>query len=82
MQIVPKATVIENEALQAVETQVLITDESSQTTRSADDNVGVGLRVLEHGDVILDGNTTVEDTLAREVVEDDPKRWCHCRKVC
>lgn len=54
-------TLIEDESLDVAQRELLITDQGVQTTGGGDDNVGVGLLVLEKLDVLLDGGTTVED---------------------
>lgn len=52
---------IEHEALDVAETQVLVAYQGVETTRSGDDDVRELLLVLELVDVVLDGSTTVED---------------------
>lgn len=54
-------TLIEDEALDVAETELLVSDEGVQTTRSCDDDVRVSLLVGEELDVLLHGGTTVED---------------------
>lgn len=51
---------VQDEHADISETQVLVTDKSIETTRGADDDVGVSLLVLQELSVFLDGGTTVE----------------------
>ena len=52
---------VEDEALDIAEAELLVSDEGVQTTRSCDDDVRVSLLVGEELDVLLHGSTTVED---------------------
>lgn len=52
---------IEDEHADTAETEVLVAHQSVETTGSTDDDVGVGLLVLEDLGILLDGSTTVED---------------------
>lgn len=52
---------VEHEHPDATKTQVLVANKGVQTTRGTDDNVGVGLRAAEDGNVLGDLSTTVED---------------------
>ena len=52
---------IENESLDVAQRQLLIADQSVQTTGSGNHNVGVALLVRQNLDVLLDGSATVED---------------------
>lgn len=54
-------TLIEDEALNVSETELLVSDEGVQTTGSGDDDVRVSLLVGEELNVFLHGSTTVED---------------------
>ena len=54
-------TLVEDEALDVAEAELLVSDEGVQTTRSCDDDVRVSLLVGEELDVLLHGSTTVED---------------------
>ena len=53
---------VKNEVLQVGKTKVLVTHESIDTTRSANDDVGVRLLVAEKLDIFGDGCTSIEDT--------------------
>ena len=52
---------VEDEHADAAETEVLVANQGVETTRSTDDDVGVGLLVLKDLGILLDGSTTVED---------------------
>lgn len=52
---------VEDEAVDTAKAKVLVTHESIQTTRGADNDVRVCLLVLENVDVLLDRGATVED---------------------
>ena len=54
-------TLIEHKALDVAQTEVLVAHECVQATGSGDNDVRVGLLVLENVDVVLDGSATVED---------------------
>lgn len=54
-------TLIEHETLDVAQAKVLVANEGVKTARGGDDDVRVGLLVLENVDVVLDGGTTVED---------------------
>lgn len=51
---------IEHKALDVAQAKVLVANEGVETTRGGDDDVRVGLLVLEDVDVVLDGSTAVE----------------------
>ena len=53
-------TLIEHKALDVAKAEVLVANEGVKTTRGGDDDVRVGLLVLEDVDVVLDGSTAVE----------------------
>jgi hypothetical protein len=53
-------TLIEHKALDVAQAKVLVANEGVKTTRGGDDDVRVGLLVLEDVDVVLDGSTAVE----------------------
>lgn len=52
---------VENKGLDITERELLVTDQSVQTTGRRDDDVGVGLRARQNLDILLDGSTTVEN---------------------
>lgn len=52
---------VEDEARDAAETQLLVSYESVETSRSRNDDVGVSLLVLEECFILLDVDSTVED---------------------
>ena len=54
-------TFIENKNLDAAKTQVLVADEGVQSTGCSNDDVWVGLLVLEKLGILYDGGSTVED---------------------
>jgi hypothetical protein len=54
-------TLIEHKALDVAQAEVLVTHKGVQATGSGDDDVRVGLLVLEDVDVVLDRSATVED---------------------
>jgi hypothetical protein len=54
-------TLIEHEALDVAQAEVLVAHKGVQTTGSGDNDVRVGLLVLENVDVVLNGSATVED---------------------
>jgi hypothetical protein len=54
-------TLIEHKALDVAKAKVLVAHKGVQTTGGGDDNVRVGLLVLENVDVVLDGSATIED---------------------
>lgn len=55
-------TLIEDEGLDVAQGELLVTDQSVQTTGGGDNDVGVSLFVREDLDVLLNGGATVEDT--------------------
>lgn len=54
-------TLIEDEALDVAEAELLVSDEGVQTTGSGDDDVRVSFLVGKELNVLLHGSTTVED---------------------
>jgi hypothetical protein len=54
-------TLIEDEGLDIAQGELLVTDQGVQTTGGGDNDVGVGLLVLEDLNVLLDGGTTEEN---------------------
>jgi hypothetical protein len=54
-------TLIEHKALDVAQAEVLVAHKGVQTTGSGDNDVRVGLLVLENVDVVLNGSATVED---------------------
>lgn len=55
-------TLIENEDLAASEAEVLVADQGVQTAGGGNDDVWVGVLVLQDLGVLLDGGSTVEDS--------------------
>ena len=55
-------TFIKDEHADASKTEGLVADESLETTRSTDNDMGASIFVLEGFHIRLDGGTTVEDT--------------------
>lgn len=52
---------IEDEHSDTAKTEVLVADKGVQAARCADNDVGVGILVLEYLGILLDRSTTVED---------------------
>lgn len=52
---------VENERLDVAKGKLLVSNESIQTTRCGDDDVGISLLVGQDFDVLRHGSTTVED---------------------
>src|ERR1700761_973384 len=55
-------TFVEDKGLDVSQGQIFVTDKSIQTTRSADNDIGERLLVLEEFNVFLNGRTAVEDS--------------------
>lgn len=54
-------TLVQDKGLDVAQVEVLIADQSIQTTGGGNDDVGVGVLVRQNLDILLDGSTTVED---------------------
>lgn len=54
-------TLVEDEALDVAEAELLVSDQGVQTTRSGDNDVRMSFLVGEELNVLLHGSTTVED---------------------